>query len=84
VTDSDWLTTTQAAALAHTWRCIASGGRASVVGKPTICNWRDRGHLKPAGLDPSGRPLYRPEDLARAELATRERALRKVGIGSAH
>lgn len=41
-----------------------------------IVNWRRRGHLKAAGRDDSGRPLYRLLDLAKAEHATRKRARR--------
>lgn len=79
-TDPTWLTTAQAAERANLWRHIASGGRAATVGRTAIQNWRSRGHLTPAGLDPDGRPLYRLGDVANAELRTRARALRLVGI----
>ncbi|MGW3711445.1 MerR family transcriptional regulator [Streptomyces albogriseolus] len=46
----------------------------------TIRSWVARGHLAPAGLDERGRQLFRLADLARAEHATRDRALRLVGI----
>jgi hypothetical protein len=45
--------------------------------------WVRRGHLAPASLDDRDRPLPALADLARAETATRSRALRLVGI-SAH
>lgn len=81
-TDTDLLTPTAAAKLANRWRRIASGGRAATVGITAICNWADRGHLAIAGLDERGHRLYALDDLARAELATRSRALRLVGIGA--
>lgn len=77
-----WLTTADAAELANRWRHIASGGRAATVGRSAIRTWASRGHLARAGLDDHGHPLYRLADVARAELATRERALRLVGISS--
>jgi len=77
VAADDLLTTAQAAVLATTWRQIAAGGRHASVRPSAICNWASRGHLAPAGLDERGRPLYRPTDLARAELATRARALHR-------
>lgn len=73
----DHLTTTEAALLATTWRRLVSAGAAAV--KPaTIRQWRTRGHLAPCGLDNHGHPLYARSDLARAERATRDRALRLV------
>ncbi|OSZ58680.1 MerR family transcriptional regulator [Streptomyces pharetrae CZA14] len=71
---------TQAAEIATEWRRTISA-TADAVTRPAICNWVRRGHLSPAGLDERGRPLYALADLARAELATRERALRRT---SAH
>ncbi|WP_411090808.1 MerR family transcriptional regulator [Streptomyces sp. 049-1] len=70
---------TQAAELATRWRRMLSADSAR-VSRPAICNWVTRGHLEPAGLDPRGRPLYALADLARAERATRPRALRLAGI----
>lgn len=72
---------TQAAALATTWRRLLSADAARVT-RPAICNWVNRGHLKVAGLDEHGHPLYALTDIARAEKATRPRALRLVGIGA--
>lgn len=46
------------------------------VSVAAISNWRDRGHLPVACLDPRGRPLYRWLDVAKAERATRDRARR--------
>ncbi|MFJ6298563.1 MerR family transcriptional regulator [Streptomyces griseoviridis] len=74
-------TGTEAAALATTWRRALSADAAAVT-LSAICNWRTRGHLQAAGLDNRGRPLYALTDLARAERATRPRALRLVGIGA--
>ncbi|MFI1030751.1 MerR family transcriptional regulator [Streptomyces sp. NPDC020951] len=71
---------TQAAALATTWRRRLTAD-AAAVSRAAICNWVQRGHLKPAGLDRQGRPLYALPDLALAEKKTRSRALRLVGIG---
>lgn len=70
----------QAAELATRWRRMFSANAAAVT-RSAICNWVTRGHLKPADLDEHGRPLYTGDDLAAAELATRPRALRLVGIG---
>lgn len=65
---------TEAARLATEWRRRVSAG-AKAVSRSAICNWVTRRHLKVAGLDERGRPLYALADLARAELATREVAL---------
>lgn len=45
----------------------------------TIRQWKHRGHLEPAGLDEHGKPLYRPEDVYRAEKAVRDRSIRTNG-----
>ncbi|MEW2570480.1 MerR family transcriptional regulator [Streptomyces sp. NPDC047070] len=74
-------TGTQAAQLATQWRRALSANAAAVT-LSAICNWRDRGHLDVAGLDDQDRPLYALDAIARAELATRSRALRLVGIGA--
>jgi hypothetical protein len=75
----DLYTGAQAAELATQWRRMLSANAAK-VSRPAICNWVTRGHLQAAGLDEHGRPLYALADLARAEKATRGRALRLVGI----
>ncbi|MEV8395935.1 MULTISPECIES: MerR family transcriptional regulator [unclassified Streptomyces] len=72
-------TTTEAAAQATQWRRLLSAGAATVT-PDAIRQWRRRGHLVPTGLDDRGHPTYQHEDLARAERATRARALRLVGI----
>ncbi|MFF5004670.1 MerR family transcriptional regulator [Streptomyces phaeochromogenes] len=72
---------TQAAQLATEWRRMISSGAAAVT-PSAVCNWVVRGHLAPAGLDDQDRPLYALADIARAEKATRGRALRLVGIGA--
>ena len=77
----DLYTSSQAAELATTWRRTITAGTAAVT-PATIRQWASRGHLTPAGLDAHGRPLYALADLARAEKATRNRALRLVGIGT--
>lgn len=71
----------QAAELATQWRRMLSA-EAAAVSRSAICKWVKRGHLAPVGLDEQGRPLYALADLARAERATRSRALRLVGIGT--
>lgn len=71
----------EAAALATKWRRSVSADAAAVT-RSAICKWVTRGHLNVAGLDEHDRPLYALPDLARAELATRSRALRLVGIGA--
>ncbi|QFR03035.1 MerR family transcriptional regulator [Streptomyces phaeolivaceus] len=73
---------TQAAALATRWRRTLTAD-AAAVSRSAICKWVERGHLPVAGLDEHDRPLYDPTDLARAEKATRTRALRLVGIATA-
>ncbi|HKX69892.1 MAG TPA: hypothetical protein VJM75_01635 [Acidimicrobiales bacterium] len=67
----------QAAALATTWRRTLTADAAAVT-RSAICKWVARGHLTPVGLDERERPLYALADLARAEKATRARALRLV------
>ncbi len=81
--DTDLLTTAQAAAHAHRARQLLSAG-AAAIRPTTIRDWASRGHLHKAGLTETGRPLYRLDDVARAELATRARALRLVGIPEQH
>ncbi|MBZ6175581.1 MerR family transcriptional regulator [Streptomyces olivaceus] len=71
----------QAAELATGWRRMLSADAAR-VSRSAICNWVARGHLERSGIDERGRPLYTLVDLARAERATRPRALRLVGIGA--
>ncbi|MFD6035263.1 MerR family transcriptional regulator [Streptomyces griseoincarnatus] len=75
------LTTGEASELATSWRRTLSAGAAEVT-PATIRQWASRGHLQAAGLDDHGRPLYALTDLARAEHATRVRALRLVGIAA--
>jgi DNA-binding transcriptional MerR regulator len=74
-------TTAQAAEHATRWRRLVSAGAAAVT-PATIRKWASRGHLAPCGLDDHGHPLYALPDLARAEKATRSRALRLVGIST--
>ncbi|MET9952376.1 MerR family transcriptional regulator [Streptomyces sp. NPDC006339] len=72
-------TAAEAAEHATRWRRIMSAGAAAVT-PATIRSWASRGHLTPTGLDERGHPLYAHADVARAEAATRARALRLVGI----
>ncbi|MFG2899539.1 MerR family transcriptional regulator [Streptomyces zaomyceticus] len=72
-------TATEAAEHATRWRRLLSAGAAAVT-PAAVRQWARRGHLAPTGLDDHGRPLYAHVDVARAELATRSRALRLVGI----
>lgn len=78
-----WLTTAQAAEHADHARQLLSSGAAHIT-PGTIRKWASRGHLHAAGLDEDDRPLYRLADVARAELRTRARALRLVGISAQH
>lgn len=71
-------TATEAAEHATTWRRLVSAGAAAVTAV-AIRSWAHRGHLHATGLDDNGRPLYALADVARAEKATRSRALRLVG-----
>ncbi len=75
----DWYTAEEAADLATRWRRSLSADAAAASVR-TIRSWVARGHLAPAGLDEKGRQLFRFVDLARAENATRARALRLVGM----
>ncbi|AGK78622.1 Putative MerR-family transcriptional regulator [Streptomyces microflavus DSM 40593] len=81
--NTDFLTTAQAAAHATQARRFFSAGAAEI--RPTtIRDWASRGHLTRAGLTELGHPLYTHTDVARAERATRGRALRLVGIPEQH
>ncbi|MEV0963276.1 MerR family transcriptional regulator [Streptomyces sp. NPDC049910] len=80
--DTTWLNAKESAAHATRARRLLSAGAAEVTER-TIRSWVNRGHLEVAGLDDDGRQAFRLADVARAELATRRRALRLVGI-SAH
>ena len=46
----------------------------------TIRKWRQRGHLKPRGLDERGRPLYHPDDVAEAERTVTRNGVRASGV----
>lgn len=72
-------TAAEAAHHATQWRRLLSAGAAAVT-PTTVRSWVNRGHLKAAGLDDRGHPVYAHADVARAERATRSRALRLVGI----
>ncbi|MEV5195139.1 MerR family transcriptional regulator [Streptomyces clavifer] len=77
--NTNLLTTVEAAAHVTRGRQFLSAGAAAVC-PATIRSWASRGYLPRAGLTETGRPLYRLADVVRAELATRGRALRLVGI----
>ncbi|MFG3426160.1 MerR family transcriptional regulator [Streptomyces californicus] len=71
------------AAHADRARQALSTGAAHVL-PATIRQWASRGHLTATGIAADGRTrTYRLTDVARAELATRARALRLVGIPEA-
>lgn len=77
--DVDNLTTAEAARHADRARQALTAGAAHI--KPaTIRQWASRGHLTAHGLTENGHATYRLADVARAEHATRRRALRLVGI----
>jgi DNA-binding transcriptional MerR regulator len=61
-----WLTTKQAAAELHVAPC-------------TITQWRHKGYLTPHPLSPPRHPLYRLDDLLRAEATARLAAWRTSG-----
>ncbi|MFJ2701868.1 MerR family transcriptional regulator [Streptomyces sp. NPDC087428] len=77
--DTTWLTTTEAAAHADRARQALTAGTAHIQ-PATVRQWARRGHLQPTGLTERGHPLYTLADVARAEVATRGRALRLHGI----
>lgn len=74
-----WLTAHQAADHATNARRLLSAGAAEVTER-TIRSWVARGHLTAKGQSEDGRQLFALADVARAEVATRRRALRLVGI----
>lgn len=76
-----WLTAVQAAAHVDHCRRAMTGGRAGAK-LPIIKKWVQRGYLQPGGLDEHGHQLFRLADVAKAEQATRARALRVAGISS--
>lgn len=79
--DTIWLTTEQAAAHATNCRQLLTAGTAHVT-PATIRQWDSRGHLTGRSAGPRQPKLYRLEDIARAELATRDRALRLASIST--
>jgi len=50
------------------------------VSPSTYRSWRQRGHVKPDGLDERGRPLYRKQTARAAERTVRENGLRISGV----
>lgn len=62
-----FLTTPESAALAG-------------VSPATIRKWRQRGHLKPQGLDERGHPLHTAEAVREAEESARAAGLRTSGV----
>jgi DNA-binding transcriptional MerR regulator len=80
-TATTWLTAHQAAAHATQARRLMSAGTAEVTER-TVRSWVARHHLTPEGQDEDGRQLFTLAAVARAELATRRRALRLAGVGT--
>jgi hypothetical protein len=76
-----WLTIREAAEHATRARQLLSAGAAEVTERG-IRNWINRGHLTVTGRDDDGQQLVQLGDVARAEQATRARALRLVGISN--
>ncbi|MEV5680978.1 MerR family transcriptional regulator [Streptomyces sp. NPDC052179] len=74
-----WLTTTEAVDHADRARQALTAGAARIRAS-TLRSWVTRGHLTATGLSEDGRPLYRLADVAKAEKATRSRALRLLGV----
>lgn len=74
-----WYTAQQAADYVNTVRSMLSAGYAG-CGERTIRSYVARGHLTADGRDADGRQLFSLGAVARAELATRARALRLAGI----
>ncbi len=62
----EYLTTKQAAA-------------AMDVAPSTVSGWRRKGYLEPHPLSGEGRPIYRKLDVARAEKAAYDAAMRTSG-----
>lgn len=77
-----WLTAQQAADHVNAARRLLSAGYAG-CSERTIRSWVARRHLTATGIDDHGHQLFALADVARAEKATRARALRLVGIGAA-
>ncbi|MFF7365830.1 MerR family transcriptional regulator [Streptomyces sp. NPDC008125] len=78
--DIDHLTAAEAAAHADRARQALTAGAAHIQ-PATIRQWAARGHLTATGLAEDGRTrTYRLADVARAEVATRARALRLIGM----
>lgn len=76
-----WMTAPEAATHATQARQLLSAGAAEVTER-TVRSWVARRHLTATGRSPDGLQLFALADVARAELATRSRALRLVGIGA--
>lgn len=66
--------------LATTLWSTTEAAQAARVKPGTVRNWVLRGHLAPAGLDDSNRPLYRAIDVIHAERKTRVRARRTIPV----
>lgn len=55
---------------------VAQAATLCGVTAEAVRKWASRGQLNAAGIDEHGRKLYRLIDVAKAELATRQRARR--------
>jgi predicted site-specific integrase-resolvase len=60
-----------------TWTA-AEAAEAVGVSVHTIWQWKRRGHLTPVGINREGLQTFLVLDVAKAELATRQRARRAV------
>ncbi|WP_327131999.1 helix-turn-helix domain-containing protein [Streptomyces sp. NBC_01343] len=60
------------------WLTVADAAEMASVSPFTVYSWIRRGHLPVGGLAPGGQKLFRHLDVARAEMATRSRAKRKL------
>lgn len=80
IVTTTWFTAAEAAAYVNRVRAALSADAAG-CGEQAIRNWVNRGHLAATGINADGLQVFTLGDVAKAELATRSRALRLVGIG---
>jgi DNA-binding transcriptional MerR regulator len=61
---------------------VADAAALAGVSESAIRQWKRRGHLKPAGLDEFGRPMFTGVAVLRAEAKTRKSARRRQAVVS--